>query len=89
MGYKILSLNGDQITFLVVGQDHISKALSNAIKLERVAHRLTFLVTRSVGKTTTARILAKELNQVSNINDSIDIIEMDAASNRGIDEIRI
>ena len=89
MGYKILSLKWRPDHFSqVVGQDHISKALSNAIKLERVAHAFTFSGPRGVGKTTTARILAKELNQVSNINDSIDIIEMDAASNRGIDEIR-
>ena len=89
MAYKILSLKWRPEHFSqVVGQDHISKALSNAIKLERVAHAFTFSGPRGVGKTTTARILAKELNEVSNINDSIDIIEMDAASNRGIDEIR-
>ena len=89
MAYKILSLKWRPENFSqVVGQDHISKALSNAIKLGRVAHAFTFSGPRGVGKTTTARILAKELNEVSNINDSIDIIEMDAASNRGIDEIR-
>ena len=89
MAYKILSLKWRPEHFSqVVGQDHISKALSNAIKLGRVAHAFTFSGPRGVGKTTTARILAKELNEVSNINDSIDIIEMDAASNRGIDEIR-
>ena len=89
MAYKILSLKWRPAKFSeVVGQDHISKALSNAIKLDRIAHAFTFSGPRGVGKTSTARILAKELNQVDNINESIDIIEMDAASNRGIDEIR-
>ena len=89
MAYKILSLKWRPSSFSeVVGQDHISRALSNAIKLDRIAHAFTFSGPRGVGKTSTARILAKNLNQVENINESIDIIEMDAASNRGIDEIR-
>ena len=89
MSYQILSLKWRPANFSeVIGQNHISQTLSNAIKLNRVAHAFTFSGPRGVGKTTMARILAKELNQVDDVNNTLDIIEMDAASNRGIDEIR-
>ena len=89
MSYQILSLKWRPKKFSdIVGQKHISQALANAIKLDRVAHAFTFSGPRGVGKTSTARILSQELNGVRNLNQSIDIIEMDAASNRGIDEIR-
>ena len=89
MAYQVLSLKWRPSKFKdVVGQDHVTNALSNAIKMNRVAHAFTFSGPRGVGKTTTARILSKELNQVNDINESFDIIEMDGASNRGIDEIR-
>ena len=89
MSYQILSLKWRPKKFSeIVGQKHISQALSNAIKLDRVAHAFTFSGPRGVGKTSTARILSQELNNVDNINNSIDVLEMDAASNRGIDEIR-
>ena len=88
----------------VVGQQHITRTLQNAISQKRVAHAFLFTGARGVGKTSTARILAKALNcekgpqinpcnQCTNCQEithgtSMDVIEIDGASNRGIDEIR-
>ena len=89
MSYKVLALKWRPKIFEdIIGQEHITQSLKNAIKLNRVSHAFTFSGPRGVGKTSTARILAKELNGIDDINSSFDIIEMDAASNRGIDEIR-
>jgi len=88
----------------VVGQDEIIKTLKNSIKSDRIAHAYMFCGPRGTGKTSTARILSKAVNCIKSedINPcnkcdiceeitsglSIDVIEIDGASNRGIDEIR-
>src|SRR3982751_4633112 len=74
----------------VVGQDHITKTLKNALSSGRISHAYLFTGPRGVGKTSVARILAHEVNDLPYTDESIhlDIIEIDAASNRRIDEIR-
>ena len=74
----------------VVGQDHITKTLANAIKAGKISHAYLFTGPRGVGKTSVARILAHEVNKLDYRDESVnlDIIEIDAASNRRIDEIR-
>jgi len=74
----------------VVGQDHITDILSRALKSGRVAHAYLFTGPRGVGKTSIARILAHEINQLpySDESNHLDIIEIDAASNNGVEDVR-
>src|SRR4051795_2327124 len=74
----------------IVGQEHVTKTLEEALKSGRISHAYLFTGPRGVGKTTVARILAREVNAFSYEGESahLDIIEIDAASNRRIDEIR-
>ena len=74
----------------VVGQEHITSTLERAIKSGRISHAYLFTGPRGVGKTSIARILAHEINSLPYKEDAphLDIIEIDAASNRRIDEIR-
>lgn len=88
----------------IVGQAHITRILTNAIKAGRIAHAYLFTGIRGVGKTTAARVLAKALNcdkgpvadpcnecshcMEINSGHSLDVYEIDGASNRGIDEVR-
>jgi DNA polymerase III subunit gamma/tau len=74
----------------IIGQDHITKTLQNAIAKGRVSHAYLFTGPRGVGKTSIARILAHQLNDVPYTGEDshLDIIEIDAASTGGVDEVR-
>lgn len=74
----------------VVGQDHITDILGRALKSGRIAHAYLFTGPRGVGKTSIARILAHEINNLPYTEESqhLDIIEIDAASNNGVEDVR-
>ena len=105
MSYKVLSLKYRPQAFGdLAGQDHITKTLINAFNKDRVSQAYMLTGPRGVGKTTTARVIAKALN-CSNVKNAtpcnscdtckeiidgrnLDVLEIDGASNRGIEEIR-
>jgi DNA polymerase-3 subunit gamma/tau len=107
MSYQVLARKYRPQRFSdVIGQDHVTRTLKNAIEQQRIAHGYIFSGHRGIGKTTIARILAMALNCRSSetpsaepcgecdscrevrAGSSVDVIEIDAATNRGIDEIR-
>src|SRR5215467_9686075 len=107
MSYQVLARKYRPQRFSeVIGQDHVTRTLRNAIEQQRIAHGYIFSGHRGIGKTTIARILAMALNCRSTdrptpepcgvcdscleirAGSSVDVIEIDAATNRGIDEIR-
>jgi DNA polymerase III subunit gamma/tau len=107
MSYQVLARKYRPQRFSdVIGQDHVTRTLKNALEQERLAHGYIFSGHRGIGKTTIARILAMALNCRSSdkpitepcgvcescveirAGNSVDVIEIDAATNRGIDEIR-
>ena len=107
MSYQVLARKYRPQKFSeVIGQEHVTRTLKNAIEQGRIAHGYIFSGHRGIGKTTIARILAMALNCRSSdkpvaepcgicescteirAGNSVDVIEIDAATNRGIDEIR-
>ncbi len=105
MAYEVIARKWRPRQFKdVVGQDHVIQTLTNAIRMNRVAHAYLFVGPRGIGKTSIARIFAKALNCKTGMTptpcdqcdacteitagSSLDVHELDAASNRGIDEIR-
>jgi len=107
MSYQVLARKYRPQKFSdVIGQEHVTRTLKNAIELGRTAHGYIFSGHRGIGKTTVARILAMTLNCRSSdkpvpepcgvcdscteirAGNAVDVIEIDAATNRGIDEIR-
>ena len=107
MSYQVLARKYRPQRFSdVIGQEHVTRTLKNALEQQRIAHGYIFSGHRGIGKTTIARILAMALNCRSKdhpvaepcgvcescteirAGNSVDVIEIDAATNRGIDEIR-
>jgi len=105
MAYLVLARKWRPQTFAdLIGQEHVSRTLANAIRSGRIHHAFLFTGARGVGKTSAARILAKALNCDAGLSDTpcgicpscveitagqgLDVIEIDGASNTGVDDVR-
>jgi DNA polymerase-3 subunit gamma/tau len=105
MSYTVLARKYRPQTFAdLAGQDHVTRTLANAIHSGRVAHAFLFTGVRGVGKTTSARLLAKALNCANGptpepcnacdacreitVGNDLDVLEMDGASNNSVDDVR-
>ncbi len=93
--YRALTRTYRPLTFDdIVSQNHVSDTLKNAIKQNRLAHAYMFCGPRGVGKTTMARVLARTVNNIEqavdgeSLSQTLNVIEIDAASNNGVDDIR-
>jgi DNA polymerase-3 subunit gamma/tau len=105
MAYLVLARKWRPQNFTdLIGQEHVSRTLANAIRSGRIHHAFLFTGARGVGKTSAARILAKALNCETGLTDTpcgtclscteiaagqgLDVIEIDGASNTGVDDVR-
>ena len=103
MNYKVLYRKYRPNNFdNIVGQEYIVKTLKNSIKSNKISHAYIFSGPRGTGKTSTAKVFAKTINCLNSVdgnscdkcskclefNDNPDVIEIDAASNNGVNEIR-